>query len=110
MAGNDVIYIVDKRTAAEGGIQKWSLVGTTWVYNGSMTSATGVRGLTGLTASTRVSLVAIGTSGVYLVTDNAGYKAAPKLAALPDPIVPAPAVNTVFRGVSRCWPLGLVRP
>jgi hypothetical protein len=100
VAGNDVIYIADERTAAEGGIQKWSLVGTTWVYNGSMTNATAVRGLSGLTTGAQVSLVASGTNGVYLVADNAGYNAAPTLAALPDPIVPAPAVNAVFRGVA----------
>lgn len=98
--GVDVVYVADERTAAEGGIQKWSLVGSTWVMNGSIASTQAVRGLDGRTTGTTVSLVASGSGGLYLVADNAGYNAAPSTATLPAPIVAAPAGNGVFRGAT----------
>ena len=99
--GVDVVYVADDRTAAPGGIQKWSLVSGTWTYNGSMNAATpvSIRGLDGSTTGTTVSLAASGNGGVYLVTDNAGYNVAPSTATI-TALVPAPGTNAVFRGVA----------
>lgn len=97
--GPDVVYVADD--AATGGIQKWSLVGSTWTLNGTIGGSTTalLRGLTGQQTSTGVRLVASGGGGLYAVTDQAGYNAAPSPAALPAPFVPLPA-NTSFRGVA----------
>ncbi|MBF9144120.1 IPT/TIG domain-containing protein [Hymenobacter properus] len=99
--GIDVIYIADDRTATDGGIQKWSLVGGTWAFNGSMAAspAVAIRGLDGNTTSTGVSLVASGNGGIYFVTDNTGYNVAPPTTPL-TAVVPAPGSNAVFRGVA----------
>ncbi|MDO7848206.1 IPT/TIG domain-containing protein [Hymenobacter sp. M29] len=98
--GVDVVYVADDgATAAGGGIQKWSLVGTTWTLNGTITNATAVRGLDGQTTGTTVSLVASGNGGVYLLSDNAGYNAAPSTTTLPAPIATA-ASMTAFRGAA----------
>ena len=101
VAGVDVVYVADDRTVAPGGIQKWSLVGGTWTYNGSMSAspAVAIRGLDGSTTGTTVSLAASGNGGVYLVTDNAGYNMAPSTTTI-TAIVPAPGANAVFRGVA----------
>ena len=100
--GVDVLYVADDRATAEGGIQKWSLVGSTWTLNGTITGtpAPALRGLDGRTIGTAVSLVASGGGGVYLVSDNAGYNAAPSTATLPAPLVATPASNAAFRGVA----------
>lgn len=99
--GLDVVYVADDRTTAEGGIQKWSLVGTTWTLNGTITAATApvLRGLSGSTVSGVVSLVASGNTGVYVVADAAGYNAAPTTAVLAAPIATA-ATNAALRGVA----------
>ena len=102
VAGVDVVYVVDDRTNASGGIQKWSLVSGAWVLNGTITGspAPALRGLNGMTSSGGVvSLVATGSSGLYFISDNAGYNAAPSVSALSAPIASA-AANTAFRGVS----------
>ena len=96
VAGVDVVYVADDRAAPDGGIQKWSLVGGTWTLNGTITGAT-VRGVSGSVAGTAVTLVASGSSALYLLTDNAGYNAAPSTATLPAPVASA-ATNTSFRG------------
>ena len=98
--GVDVVYVADDRTTADGGIQKWSLVGGTWTLNGTIASATAaLRGLTGSVASSAVTLVASGGGGLYRVVDNAGYNAAPSTPALPTALVATPT-NTTFRGVA----------
>lgn len=99
--GLDVVYVADDRTTADGGIQKWSLVGSTWTLNGTITAATapGLRGLSGSTVGGVVSLVASGTSGLYAVADAAGYNAAPTPALLAAPIATA-ATNAAFRGAA----------
>jgi hypothetical protein len=99
--GVDVVYIADDRTASPGGIQKWSLVGSTWTYNGSMASVPGasIRGLDGIVNGTTVSLVGSGNSGIYFVTDNAGHNAPPSTTTITATIA-APGTNAVFRGVT----------
>lgn len=97
--GLDVVYVTDD--AATGGIQKWSLVGGTWTSNGTIGGSTTalLRGLTGQQTGASVQLIASGGGGLYTLTDQAGYNAAPSTAALPAPFVPLPA-NTSFRGVA----------
>ncbi|WP_375417973.1 IPT/TIG domain-containing protein [uncultured Hymenobacter sp.] len=98
--GVDVLYIADDRGTAGGGIQKWSLVGGAWVLNGAISGAAGLRGLMGTSSSgTAVSLAASGTGRLYLVSDEAGYNAAPSVVALPAAIATA-GTNTAFRGVA----------
>ncbi|WP_426060115.1 T9SS type A sorting domain-containing protein [Hymenobacter sp. B1770] len=105
VAGVDVVYVADERTSVDGGIQKWSLVNGTWTLNGVITGATAtangaaLRGVNGQTTGTTVSLIASGSSGLYVFSDNAGYNAAPSTTALPSPIATATA-NTAFRGVA----------
>jgi hypothetical protein len=97
--GVDVVYVTDDNTT--GGIQKWSLVGSTWTLNGTIGgSATALlRGLTGSRTGTAVQLVASGSGGLYTISDQAGYNTAPTTTTLPAPFVPLPA-NTSFRGVA----------
>jgi hypothetical protein len=97
--GLDVVYVTDDATT--GGIQKWSLVSGTWVPNGTIGGSTTalLRGLTGQQTDSAVRLVASGGGGLYTLTDQAGYNAAPSPAALPAPFVPL-AANTSFRGVA----------
>ena len=99
--GNDVLYVADDRPAPNGGIQKWSLVSGAWRLNGTITgaAAAGLRGLTGEEAGTTVNMFASGDAGLFAITDNAGYNAAPSTTALPAPLATAGA-NTVFRGVA----------
>lgn len=99
--GVDVVYIADDRTASPGGIQKWSLVAGTWTYNGSMAASPGValRGLDGNLSGTTVSLVASTSNSVFLVTDNAGYNAAPSNPTITATISPT-LTNAAFRGVT----------
>ncbi|RYY13067.1 MAG: T9SS type A sorting domain-containing protein, partial [Cytophagaceae bacterium] len=84
-----------------GGIQKWSLVGGTWTLNGTIGGSTTalLRGLAGQRAGSAVQLVASGGGGLYSVTDNAGYNAAPTTATLPAPFA-TPGANMAFRGVA----------
>lgn len=94
--GVDVAYVADDRAAA--GIQKWSLVGGTWVLNGTIAGA-GVRGLQGTTTGTSVALVATTSASLHTLTDNTGYNAAPTLTDVPPALVTAGA-NKAFRGVA----------
>ncbi|WP_201987582.1 T9SS type A sorting domain-containing protein [Hymenobacter rubidus] len=99
---DDAFSATNFRSAASvNGIQKWSLVDGTWTLNGTIGgSATApLRGLAGSTSGTVVSLVASGEGGLYAVTDNAGYNAAPTNSNLPAPFA-TPATNTAFRGVA----------
>ncbi len=100
VAGLDVVYVADDRNTAAGGIQKWSLVGSTWTLNGTIASTTALlRGLTGSVSGTTVSLFGSGGGGLFAVTDNAGYNAAPSTATLPAAIATA-GTNQLFRGVA----------
>ncbi|MET4076454.1 IPT/TIG domain-containing protein [Hymenobacter sp. UYCo722] len=98
--GIDVIYVADDR-GATGGIQKWSLVGSTWTLNGTIASPSTatVRGLDGNTTGSTVSLVATSPNGLFILSDNSGYNVAPTLSSLPAAIITNPT-NTAFRGVA----------
>jgi len=50
-ADSSTLYVADDRTTASGGIQKWTLSGTTWAlaYTLSVGSGLGARGLAGVT-------------------------------------------------------------
>lgn len=98
--GVDVVYVADDRTIA-GGIQKWSLVAGSWTLNGTIagTASSAVRGLSGLTSGEAVTLVASSSTGLFFLDDQAGYNAAPSLAALPAPLATA-SPNTAFRGLA----------
>ncbi len=105
--GVDTLYVVDdSNTAAVGGIQKWSLVGSSWVANGTVgVPADAYRGLIASATGSTVSLFATrrggtgATGGGELVAlvDTSGYNAANN----GTPALIATAVtNTAFRGVA----------
>jgi hypothetical protein len=98
--GVDVVYVADDRTVG-GGIQKWSLVGSTWVRNGTITSTatTTVRGLNGSSAGSTASLVASSNNRLFFLEDTAGYNMAPSITALRTATAMA-GINTAFRGVA----------
>jgi len=98
--GVDVVYVADDRSTA-GGIQKWSLVGSSWVQNGTIagTASSAVRGLNGSTSGTTVALAATSSNGLFFLSDNTGYNTAPTLTALPAAIATA-GTNTAFRGMA----------
>ncbi|HEX8505553.1 MAG TPA: IPT/TIG domain-containing protein [Hymenobacter sp.] len=98
--GVDVAYVTDDRTTG-GGIQKWSLVGGSWVLNGTIAgSATvRVRGLNGSTTGTAVALAASSAERLFFLTDNAGYNTAPSRTTLPAAIATA-GTNMAFRGIA----------
>ena len=98
VAGVDVLYVADDDAA--GGIQKYSLVGSTWTLNGTVgPGAAAVRGLAGRVVGTAVTLFATGPASLYTLADNAGYNAAPGTATLPTAVATA-GTNTAFRGVA----------
>lgn len=103
VAGVDVAYVADDRTATGGGIQKYSLVGGTWTLNGTIaggtTPATVLRGLAGSVAGNTVTLAASAVGGLYVLSDATGYNVAPT-APLPATPQVASVTNTVFRGVA----------
>ena len=101
VAGNDVVYVADDRITSAGGIQKWSLVGSTWVLNGTIagSATSAIRGLNGSTTGTTVTLAATSSNALFFLSDNAGYNVAPSITALPTALVTAPS-NTAFRGVA----------
>ena len=99
--GADVVYIADDRTNGSGGIQKWSLVMGSWVLNGTIasTASAALRGLNGNTSGTTVSLLATSATGLFAVSDNAGYNVAPSVTSMPAAIATA-GTNTAFRGLA----------
>ncbi len=99
VVGNDTLYVADD---SPGTIQKYSLVGGTWVASGSI-SATGVRGLTLQVSGATVTLY--GTTGgsavagggsIYVATDASGYNVAATGTASS---VATAAINTAMRGI-----------
>ena len=94
--GVDVAYVVDEGAVA--GIQKWSLVGGSWVLNGTIAGFE-LRDLQGSTTGTSVALLASTANSIYALTDDTGYNVAPALTEVPAPLATAEA-NTVFRGVA----------
>ncbi len=94
-AGLDTMYVADDAA----GLQKFSLVGGSWVASGTVGTATDVyRGLTGLASGDTVTLFAIRAGG-QLVTliDSTGYNGT--IAGTPVVLATA-ATNTAYRGVA----------
>lgn len=72
VAGIDTLYVADDTTTT-GGIQKYSLVGGTWVSNGTLTTTT-IRGLTGIVNGTSVALYGDGKADIlWKHTDGSIY-------------------------------------
>lgn len=106
VAGVDTLYVADDAASPAPGITKFSLVGGSWVSNGSVgTAAEAYRGLTGSFASGTVTLwatrrggtAAAGGGELVSITDASGYNAA--FTGTPTLLATA-ATNTAFRGVA----------
>lgn len=93
VAGLDVLYIADDGF----GILKYSLVGGSWVSNGTINAA-GVKGLTGSNMGNIVKLYSTDGAQISTITDNAGYNAPPS-STMPTVIATA-AINTAIRGIA----------
>jgi hypothetical protein len=97
-AGPSTLYVADDRAPPAGGVQKWTLSGSTWVLSATFTAGTvGARGLTGYAVDGGFVLLATtaeasGQHVVMFVDTGAGSPAAATL-------VNAPA-NEVFRGIA----------
>jgi predicted extracellular nuclease len=105
VAGVDTVYITDDRAVASGGgLYKYSLVGGSWVLNGTVAAGgitSGLRGLTGSTSSSTVTLFATDAATVsHLVSlvDTSGYNAAFSTTSFTT--IATAATNTAFRGVA----------
>ena len=97
VAGVDTLYIADDSAAGSGGgIQKWCLVGGTWVTRGTITYAT-ARGLAGSVTGTTVKLFATNGTNLATVTDSTGYNVSVSGSAS---VLATASSNTAFRGVA----------
>ena len=86
VAGVDTLYMADDNSTANGGgIQKYSLVGGSWVANGIIpaSGSNALRGLTGKITASGVQLytsfgssAAVGDGTVYSLLDASGYNSA----------------------------------
>ena len=95
--GVDVVYVCDDRTAASGGILKYSLVGGSWVPNGNISSQQGLRGVTGYAKCKGVQLYISGTGGVYSLKDTTGYNHT--ISGTLNQLI-TPSTNTIIRGIA----------
>lgn len=98
VSGLDTLYVSDD-TASTGGIQKYSLVGGSWVLNNTIVGAS-VRGLTGVVNGSTVQLFGTdaGTaSDMLALTDTAGYNANDNGSLS---TVATAGANTAFRGIA----------
>ena len=95
--GYDVVYVCDDRSAAGGGLLKYSLVSGTWVLNGNISSSSALRGVTGYASCSGVKLFISGQGGVFTFSDASGYNQ-PLTGSLTQLITPA--TNTVVRGIA----------
>jgi hypothetical protein len=71
VAGPDVIDVADNDAA--GGIYKYSLVNGSWVSNGNIPNTNALTGVTGFHSCHGSTLYASCPTGVYTITDTAGY-------------------------------------
>ncbi len=95
--GLDTLYVADDASTANGGgIQKYSLVGGSWISNGTILDA-GVRGLTASVSAGVVTLYATTASSLDKLVDSSGYNGA--LSGSLVHLVTA-GLNTAFRGVA----------
>lgn len=104
LTGGKVLYIADDATngaITERGIQKYSLVSGTWVYNGSI-YASGVRSITGTNQGDTVAIFATSSKNLYGTVDLGGFNKKPTLPPLQDSaiILDTAVANTAFRGVA----------
>ena len=104
LSGGDVLYIADDATngaITERGIQKYSLVSGTWVYNGSIYAA-GVRGLTGINSGDTVALFGTSPKNLYGAVDINGWNKMPLGPMDGDSaiVLDTAETNTAFRGVA----------
>lgn len=99
IAGPDVLYIANATGATTGGLMKYSLVGGTWLANGTVgSSLDAFRGMTATVSGTTVTLYATRTANqIVTFTDASGYNGA--FAGTPSVLINAPA-NTAFRGIT----------
>ncbi|MEO8672664.1 MAG: DUF3616 domain-containing protein [Tahibacter sp.] len=96
VAGSDTLYVADD---TPGNVYKYSLVGSSWVSNGSV-SLTGVRALTGTVSGATAELYASAGAASNILSklvDSAGYNVT--IAVTPATVATG-AANTVFRGVA----------
>src|SRR5262249_19177179 len=100
----DTLYITDSvSNSAAGQIDKYSLVGGTWVQTGSFSVGPGVTGLTGVVNGANVNLygTAAGSSGtagpLYIFTCSTGYNGTVSGAAT---AIATASSNEAFRGIA----------
>ncbi len=93
-----VMYIADNGndTIPRSGIQKYSLVDTSWVYNGAIKKTTAV-GIVGTSDGTGIQLFATSGNRLFKIIDNGGYNAPPSDTAV---IIARSTTNTAFRGIA----------
>src|SRR5262249_15537666 len=100
----DTLYITDQvANSAAGQIDKYSLVGGTWVARGSISVAQGITGLTGVVNGSAVTLFATpsridGLAGtMYRFADSTGYNVSVSGTA---GAIATASFNEAFRGVA----------
>jgi hypothetical protein len=95
----NVLYVADDGTStALGGVQKWTLSGSTWTLTTTFTSAGGVRGVTAFVTGSTTTVVATTTatsSNALVVFVDDGVNLNPTATT-----IASAATNTVFRGVA----------
>lgn len=102
-SGIDLLYVADDRTNGSGGVQRWTLNGTTWTLAGTLSvgATSGCRGLAGFTS---------GANHVLIATTSETTGVSTRLVSLTDtgaapntitPMVLATAdASTAYRGVA----------
>lgn len=100
--GIDVLYVADDRTDGNGGVQRWTLQGTSWTLGGTMQVSTnvGCRGLTGYLSGSSTVLIATTaetTAATRLVSFTDGGGAPATITAK---VLATAGTNTAFRGVA----------
>jgi len=104
VAGLDVLYIADDGSngTTNQGIQKYSLVGGSWLFNGSIAVQGGsLRGITGVVSGNTVTVVASSPNGIFTYADNTGYStSAGSFSSATITTYKAPATGGQFRGVA----------
>lgn len=100
VSGGKVMYIADNTTSTavvERGIQKYSLVNGTWVFNGQI-HADGIIDLTGKNEGNNVLLLGTNANKLFGVYDGTGFNAAPADTAAM--VLDTALKNYAFRGVA----------
>ncbi|KAI9431255.1 hypothetical protein F5148DRAFT_1296093 [Russula earlei] len=104
VAGLDVLYIADDGSngTTNQGIQKYSLVGGSWLFNGSIAVQGGsLRGVTGVVSGNTVTVVAVSPNGIFTYADNTGYStSAGSFSSATITTYKSPATGGQFRGVA----------